>query len=236
MIANPAADQPTTGDGRAYRSDLTNPIMADDPTRRHAEEGRSPMASTTETPKRRSRFAISLRILMLLVLLAALPMGWKVNRAHTQRRAVAAIRAANQDVRYDFQRSGAIEPPGPAWLRRLVGDEYFQEVVHVTLRSDDPKVMAAVGQLDRLEYLNIDVLQENAGNALAEIGRLKRLQDLSLYGAFGLRDDMLASLDGLPELFRSRPSPGRCPSSTSWICTIRTSPTRAWRRSAGSRS
>ena len=153
---------------------------------------------------RGSRFQLSLRALMLIVLVTGGIMGWKANRARTQRRAVAAIRAANQfnDVRYDFQRSGAAEPPAPAWLRRLVGDEYFQEIVHVTLESADPKVMAAVGQLDRLEHLEIHDLGENPGNALAEIGKLKRLQDLSLYGAFGLRDDMLASLGGLPELFR----------------------------------
>jgi hypothetical protein len=140
---------------------------------------------------------------MILVLLAGLPTGWKVNRAHTQRRAVAAIKASSQfnDVRYDFQKSGAVQPPGPEWVRRLVGDEYFQEVVHVTLESANPKVMAAVGQLDRLEYLHISHVGKYPGNPLAEIGKLKRLQDLGLWGADGLRDEMLASLEGLPELF-----------------------------------
>ena len=160
------------------------------------------MPSTTETPKRRRGFVVSLRAFMLLILLAALPMGWKVNRVHIQRRAFAAIPVAKQNIWYDFQTSGATEPPGPAWLRRLVGDEYFQEIVHVSLGSDDPEAMAAVCQLDRLEFLCVQDLPGDAGKALAEIGRLKRLQDLRLYGALGLRNEMLASLDGLPVLSR----------------------------------
>ena len=44
-----------------------------------------------EKPRLR-RFVISVRALMLLVVLVAVPVAWKVNRANTQRRAVAAIR------------------------------------------------------------------------------------------------------------------------------------------------
>lgn len=158
------------------------------------------MDSTTNPSKRRRRFAISLRASMLLILLVALLIGWKVDRAHMQRRLVAAIRAADGEVEYDFQSAGAAVPSGPIWLRRLVGDEYFQEVERVVLLSDEPKVMAAVGQLDRLKTLVIHYLEYNPGNALSEIGKLKRLNILVLFDAQDLRDEMLASLDGLPEL------------------------------------
>jgi hypothetical protein len=82
---------------------------------------------------RRRRFALSLRMLMLLVLVAGSFLGWRARRASIQRRAVAAIERAGGFVMYDFE----IGPDGPKvgpkpqpwapkWLRRAFGDEFFQ--------------------------------------------------------------------------------------------------------------
>jgi hypothetical protein len=93
---------------------------------------------------RASRFRLSLRALMLIVLVTGGTIGWKANRARTQRQAVAAIKETKGFVFYDFQYTGN-EPPGklnprnepgaPKWLRRVFGDEYFQEVTMVGIPS-----------------------------------------------------------------------------------------------------
>ena len=146
------------------------------------------MSATTETPRRR-RFAISLRALMLLVLAVGGLIGWRANRAQTQRKAVEVIRAAKGAVTYDFQvfprntpraTISAAKPPGPAWLRRPIGDEYFQEVASVTL--DGPvtaETMAAIGSLDRLESIYF----KNAptiGGGLATLRGLSRLKRVNI--------------------------------------------------------
>jgi Leucine Rich repeat len=78
---------------------------------------------------------------MILVLIVGGVLGWKARRASLQRRAVARIECLRGEVGYDWQPRSSFpgaapvgaQPPGPAWLRRMLGDEYFQEVVEVTL-------------------------------------------------------------------------------------------------------
>jgi hypothetical protein len=97
---------------------------------------------TEPTPPRRRRrwFSLSLRTLMILILIVGGLMGWKARRASLQRRAVARIEHLRGSVVYDWQPhyplftlTSTAEPPGPVWLRKILGDEYFQEVVEATL-------------------------------------------------------------------------------------------------------
>src|SRR4051794_2575181 len=74
----------------------------------------------------RKGFVLSLRSAMLLVLFSGLWLGWRVNRANDQRRAVVAIRRAGGGITYSNARTWA-----PAWLRNWLGDEFFQEVTSV---------------------------------------------------------------------------------------------------------
>jgi internalin A len=146
--------------------------------------------------RRRSRFSIGLRGLMLLVLAAATFLGWRVNRARTQQRAVAAIRAAGGTVEYDWERgpSGRVtdaRPWAPDWLRRAVGDEYFQEVVRVYLEpssaTDESErtpgmfddLMGQITDLDRLESVTV---RHNSvtPRGLAHLTRLPRLVELDI--------------------------------------------------------
>lgn len=92
----------------------------------------------------------SLRSFLVLLTALAVWLGVVVNRAREQREAVKAIEAAGGTVTYDFQITGVpfdgtpdlphvverffdpyAEPPGPLWLRRLIGDDFFQEPVAV---------------------------------------------------------------------------------------------------------
>lgn len=67
-------------------------------------------------------------------------LGVIVHRAREQREAVEAIVALRGIVTYDWHgppgsRLASSGPPGPIWLRRIVGDEFFQHVSQVDFGS-----------------------------------------------------------------------------------------------------
>jgi hypothetical protein len=86
----------------------------------------------------------SLRGLLLLVLLISVWLGLQVNRAHKQRRAIAKIQELGGSVVFDYQVVDSVdkpvlswdpkkEPSASKWLRDLVGEEYFRNVVAIDL-------------------------------------------------------------------------------------------------------
>ena len=183
---------------------------------------------------RKPRFRLSVRALMALVLVVAVVLGWKVNRARNQRLAVAAIRAKGGRVSYDFAYGADLktlpmwEPAAPKWLRKALGDEYFQEVTMVTLlsRSDTlDDFLPSLGLLDHLEYLRsytltisdsalaqlatypslqtLIVSAERDGpsdEGLASLAGARKLRELMIEPAAGVTDPGMASLAKLPEL------------------------------------
>jgi len=98
---------------------------------------------------------------MIVVVLLSLPLGWfalKMREAERQRRAVEAIREAGGHVYYDYQADSSgygskPEPPGPAWLRELVGEDLFAKVVRV----------------DSVDHMGSDVLLEHI-NGFGDLG------------------------------------------------------------------
>ena len=91
----------------------------------------------------RKHLRISLRTMMVLVLILSVFLGWRVNKARQQRRAVAAVEAFGGWVHYDYEFVGGKltpgqEPSAPVWLRRMLGDEFFREVAYVSLVYDNP--------------------------------------------------------------------------------------------------
>lgn len=93
---------------------------------------------TTELPTRRRWFQFRLRTLLIAVLVLSLPLSWlavRMDRARRQREAVEAIRALGGQVVYDWQSTPwggpAKWPRYPAWLRNLLGEDFFQRVVTV---------------------------------------------------------------------------------------------------------
>ena len=192
----------------------------------------------------RKWFVLSLRSAMLLVLLSGLWMGWRVNRANDQRRAVAAIRRAGGGISYDYQFSvskGYRNPNGrpwaPAWLRNWLGDEFFQEVTSVQFlnRPLTDHDLAPLASLDRLEEVAI------SGAPITDAGlkHLANLKELRILLALGdTRDyrrrprtpefpDEAANLGPLP--LRVSPTPAWSTSGrwTTWRCS--TSPRRGSR-------
>jgi hypothetical protein len=91
------------------------------------------MPTLTPKPKRRW-YQFSQRTLLVLVLLVSIGLSWlgiKMNQARRQREVVKAILEAGGAVYYDYEykQSGNPEPPAPAWLRKLFGDDLFRDVV-----------------------------------------------------------------------------------------------------------
>ena len=106
---------------------------------------------------------ISLRGLLLLILAIALWLGWIVQMSRQQREAVAALQKFGGFVHYDWEFvNGPVKVPqgnslwmpswgkftpgrkplAPSWMRRALGDEYFQSIAHVSLYVDIKKQSA----------------------------------------------------------------------------------------------
>jgi len=146
------------------------------------------IAATPDPAKSKSRrrwCQYSLRTPLIFVTLAGCGFGWlgfKVREARRQQAAVAAIRKSGGFVAYDYQfdaRDGDIPnaiPPGPAWLRSLLGRDFFGNVRTVFLLGEQI--------------------------ADADVERLKEftaLKSLSLHGT-RVTDSGLENLAGLTQL------------------------------------
>ncbi|HWE39982.1 MAG TPA: hypothetical protein VG406_25750 [Isosphaeraceae bacterium] len=150
----------------------------------------------------RRRWTISLRVLMLLVLLSAVGLARVTNRAKAMRRAVAEIKRHGGDVVYDYEFADGNEipdgkPRAPEWLRRQLGDDYFQDVTCVGYSnhpiSDDTLVpLRMLGRIEALAFQRTciptdepDVHDSNEHDRLTEaglasLGTLTRLRELSI--------------------------------------------------------
>ena len=114
------------------------------------------MPDSPPTPRRRW-FRFTLRLLLLLVAVLAIPMAWKVNRVQNQRRVLATLTPFGAEVIWSYQHLGAVAPLGPQWLRRLLGDDFFADVHHINIDNagvtDD--VVAEIAALSNLKSLYV---------------------------------------------------------------------------------
>jgi hypothetical protein len=117
---------------------------------------------TTKTIPTRGRYALSLRTLMILVLVLGGGFGWAVNRANSRRWAVDAVRKAKGTVQFDNKQPNAVGKLWPpAWLVRLLREEFFHDVTVVRLtfsqseETDAIVATEAIRTFSRLEGLRI---------------------------------------------------------------------------------
>jgi internalin A len=151
---------------------------------------------------------------MAVVLILGGGLGWLAHRARVQRQAVEVIRRAGGSVEYNtpWYRGPSPLPsapsPGPIWMRRALGPDYFDSVTSVRFSEarTEPKtggdaVMRAASRLPRLESLSI--VQTDATDAGAQgLGALTSLRSLDIrlnhMTALAVRD--LGRLSELREL------------------------------------
>jgi hypothetical protein len=131
-----------------------------------------------------------LRTLFVLLAVIAFWLGWQVRQAQRQHRAVAAIVAAGGVVEYDFP-SGDANWWRPAWVRRLIGDDFLHDVVAV--RFDGAQLMV---EQRRYEHPT----NEQLANALSGLADLPGLERLELGIMLPLQDGDLRHLAGLSGL------------------------------------
>jgi hypothetical protein len=139
-------------------------------------------------------FQFTIRSLLVLVVVVALPCSWlavAIKKSRGQRKAVEAIESLGGAVRYDWQDYlpgtywGTPPPPRPqpgaAWLRRIVGGDFFASVEEVSLV--EPEVTDAAlenfRELPALQILYLDGTQ-TTDDGLENLRRLTGLENLSL--------------------------------------------------------
>ena len=142
----------------------------------------------------RWRFQFSIRSLLVLAVVVAIPCSWMAvegEEARKQREAVAAITKLTGDVIYDYQIDPSGDPFGPlgkppavpAWLRSLLGDDFFSAVVGVDLegrqiRDADSTILKG---LPDLEFLKLE--ESNVTDAeLANLKGLLQVRSVNLSG------------------------------------------------------
>lgn len=98
---------------------------------------------------RRRWLQFSLRGFLVLLTALAVCLGIVLGRIRERREAVKAIEALGGQVLYDWQLDRyfvpkpapklAAEPGGRAWLRRIIGDDFFQAAATVTFQRAEEK-------------------------------------------------------------------------------------------------
>jgi hypothetical protein len=177
-------------------------VLADSPPERSTESG-----PTRDSVRKRRWLRFSVRTMMIAVLVAAVALSWPIRRANIQRRAVAALKKAPGKVyiAYDFEYDGNwrvkhnASPWAPAWLRRLLGDEFFQEVDTVAVQSPaSDETMEILGEFPRLRLLH---LRDCSGivDGLVQLRGMRNLETLELCGP-SITDAKLAILSEMKHL------------------------------------
>jgi hypothetical protein len=156
-------------------------------------------------PNRRRWLRFSLRTFLLLLTALCVWMGIVVVNAGRQKRAIDSISAAGGTVYFDYEQLAPdqdyllikpnAEVPGPAWLRGIVGDEFFRSPVGVRLsgaEATDESVEKCARGIPDLQFLEIH--QANITDAaLAHVVQFHRLRYLGL-------DGERLTVDGLRQL------------------------------------
>jgi hypothetical protein len=157
------------------------------------------------------RFA--LRTLLILAPAVGIWLGLIMAAARQQQNAVKAIQAAGGNIDYDFQKVtiGGVTGidvnapmPGPAWIRKLLGDDYFITAIDVMLDGDqvtDDLIQMQVASLSHLEDLRVNS-QNFSGHGFQAVAGLKTLKWLWVVSPQITVDDVrqLAHLRNLKSL------------------------------------
>jgi hypothetical protein len=121
------------------------------------------------------RFQFSLRAAFVILTALGIWLGIAVSPAQQQRRAVKAIEALGGSVAYDWEfREDDSDPApnGPAWLRRLIGDDYFQTAECVYILGSAEQTLKSIPHLKRLKGVKTLVFGMHSDEAaMSEVAR-----------------------------------------------------------------
>ena len=160
----------------------------------------------------RWRFQFSIRSLLVVVVVVAIPCSWmavEMKKAREQKEVVEAIKKMGGSVYHDWEVNqtnasppapAKPQPPGAAWLRSIVGDDFFANVEGMLLYRTQvtDAGLANLAGLTQLRKLGLDDTKVT-GAGLAHLAGLTQLQTLSL-GRTEVTDAGLENLQGLTGL------------------------------------
>jgi hypothetical protein len=157
----------------------------------------------------RRRFQFSVRYLMLLVLVVTVPCSWlAMDRASARKRweIIEQFKSDGGAMVYDFEpprgvaTGEPIKPPGPWWLRKLLGGYVFINVTEIDLKRSGVSGVELRGleELPQLERLTLGEIRLDDAD-LERLGRLTQLRVLVLAGA-RVSNAGLQRLEGLTQL------------------------------------
>lgn len=151
-------------------------------------------------PRKRRWFQYRLRTVLVVVLLSAIACSWlaaRMQKAQEHRKAVREVQSTGGWIAYGHSNDSSMcyaAPPGPAWLHRLLGEDFFADVAWAFVRNDAG--MVSVASFNRLRFLSC----KHATDAgLEHLSDLPQLETLDLQ--FGqVTDAGLEQLSGLKHL------------------------------------
>ena len=118
------------------------------------------LVTNTSKPRRRW-FQYSLRTLLVLMLLVCIGMSWfavKTQQVRKERAAAEAIEGLGGVVSWVYPADSQSESRGRAWLRKLVGDDFFSHPDFVRIDNDAAmEYLTALRQLPKLELVGTQV-------------------------------------------------------------------------------
>jgi hypothetical protein len=134
------------------------------------------------------RFQFSLRSLLVLTVVVAIPFSWlavEMKRAREQREVAKGILKFGVGFGYDYQlprlSNAQAPPPAPDWLRSLLGNDFFANIAGVILvgRQVTDRDVEPLKELTQLQQLCLERTQvTDAG--LEHLKSLTGLQSLCL--------------------------------------------------------
>lgn len=117
------------------------------------------------TKRKRSYLRYSLRTFLVLLTVFSVWLGLLVHDVNKQKNAVQWVRDLDDigcEVYYDFEwdantggRVNDADPPGPDWLRELIGVDYFADVVKVDVNYTEVSDLRPLRALNELRELDI---------------------------------------------------------------------------------
>jgi ankyrin repeat protein len=150
----------------------------------------------------------------VLVLIFSLPLGWLAAKRHQkskERAAIAALIKLGATLSYNWtaEETGG-QPPGPAWQRALLGDDFFVQVESVNLAGNEALTDEDLRHLEPLSGIKQLYLQETAvsDDGLVHLKHLTRLTFLNLLETqvtFAGAADVQLALVGTADLQRIIP-------------------------------
>jgi hypothetical protein len=153
------------------------------------------------------RLRYSVRALLILLTAVAIWLGYLATSAKKQRDATAAIREMGGSVLYHYQIShGEVvktPPPGPSWLRNLLGRDWFDTVIFVEFynkpgKGTDEELASAISKLPRLDTLHLTKVKVGE-TTLKTISGMTQLGCLTFHGP-NFTDDSLQYIYPLRKL------------------------------------